>query len=242
MANQQQKATLRLRELILAGDFAPGEWLREHMVSKKLGTSRTPARIAMQILEQEGLLRFYPNRGFCVERFTLQQIADAVDVRGTLEAMACRLVAQNGLSKETEEALRECVARGRELVGGSGFGEEHTQKWSGFNRDFHDRIVRAAGNEALSTSIEYNNRIPLASAGAITFFSQRADLGLPMLREAQRDHEQILDAIVDRDSGRAEYLMREHGRRSRENKLMFMNDVKSRAILDTMPGSKLIIA
>ena len=60
LKTRQQTATLRLRELVLSGHYAPGEWLREQSVSRQLGTSRTPARIAMQILEQEGLLRFYP--------------------------------------------------------------------------------------------------------------------------------------------------------------------------------------
>ncbi len=242
MATQQEKATLKLRELILGGDFAPGAWLRETAVALQLGTSRTPARIAMQILEQEGLLGFIPNRGFRVEKFTVQQVSDAVDVRGTLEGMACRLAARRGLAPALTETLQSCLTRGREILRGASFDEADTQIWADMNRTFHDGVVEAAANEALAANIAFNNRIPLASAAAITFYSYRADLGLSLLREAQRDHEEIFAAICDGESDRAESLMREHARRSRDNKLRFLRDVRSSQIFDSIPGSKLVVS
>ncbi len=240
MATRQETATLRLRELILSGDYAPGEWLREKSVAEKLGISRTPARISMQILEQEGLLKFFPNRGFRVTGFSLQQVTDAVDVRGTLEGMACRLVARNGLSAQYRRKLEECIELGRRIVSGSRLEEADTQKWSHLNREFHDTIVMLSQNHSIQETLTHNNRIPLASAGAITFFTHRADLALPLLKEAQKDHEEIFDALTARDSGRAEHLMREHARRSRDNKLFFLQDIKSNPILEGVPGSKLV--
>jgi len=68
-----------------------------------------------------------------------------------------------------------------------------------------------------------------------------ADLGLPLLRAAQKDHEEIFDAIVDRDSGRAEHLMRDHARRSRNNKLSFLRDIKSSCVFEEVPGSILVV-
>lgn len=242
MATQQQKATIKLRELILSGKFGPGDWLREQTVSEQLGTSRTPARIAMQILEQEGLLQFHPNRGFCVEKFTLQQISDAVDLRGLLEGLACQLVARSGLPKQVKDELNSCVARGQEIIERGSFETEDAGIWAELNHEFHQKIVDASNNETLIATLAFNNRIPLASAGAIFFFSQRADLAIPMLRDAQRDHEEILNAISARDSGRAEHLMREHARRSRNNKILFLRDIRTSQFFENIPGSKLVVS
>ena len=241
MTTQQQKATIQLRELILSGEFAPGDWLREQPVSERLGTSRTPARIAMQILEQEGLLQFHPNRGFCVEKFTLQQISDAVELRGLLEGFACRLVAQSGLPDRLLSELKYCVARGRQIIESGTFSSEDAETWAEQNREFHQKIVNASNNEALISTLAFNDRIPLASAGAIFFYSQRSDLAIPMLQDAQREHEEILNAMATRDSGRAEFLMREHALHSRNNKIIFLRDIRSSQVLDSVPGSNLVV-
>lgn len=241
MVTQQQKATVQLREMILFGEFESGGWLREKAVAELLGTSRTPARIALQILEQEGLLQFHPNRGFCVKEFTLKEISDAIDLRGLLEGAACQQVARAGLPEAIAGELNDCVAKGRKIVDSGTFDAKDTAKWAELNHEFHQKIVDASNNEALITTLAFNNRIPLSSAGAIFFFSERDDLAIPMLRESQRDHEEILDAILARDSGRVEHLMREHAGRSRNNMIFFLRDIRSNQILDVIPGSKLVV-
>lgn len=229
-----------LRELILAGDFAPGEWLREHVVSARLQTSRTPTRLALQILEQEGLLKFYPNRGFCVEKFTMQEVVDAIEVRGTLEGMAARLAAQRGISADFEKDINDCIQRGNQIVEGKIFNESVLQNWSKMNSKFHELIVAATGNRALTSAVKYNNRVPLVSAGT-KFFSSQPDLVRSMVDRAQKDHTDIVDAIISRDASRAEYLMREHGHRSKINKMRLMREAKALGYIESEPGSKLVI-
>ncbi|MEQ9199363.1 MAG: GntR family transcriptional regulator, partial [Rhodospirillales bacterium] len=58
--------TLKLRDMILSGAFQPGERIAEIPVSAQLGVSRTPVRLALNILEQEGLLTGASRRGFAV--------------------------------------------------------------------------------------------------------------------------------------------------------------------------------
>ena len=50
------RALLRLRELILSGEFEPGERMSELPLVERLGVSRTPLRLALASLEHEGLL------------------------------------------------------------------------------------------------------------------------------------------------------------------------------------------
>ncbi|KAG1246519.1 hypothetical protein G6F65_020641 [Rhizopus arrhizus] len=91
MAAQIDKVISELRDMVLSGALQPGERIVELQFSARLGVSRTPLRIALPELEKEGLLERLPSRGFRVRSFTVDEIGDAVDVRGVLEGMAARL-------------------------------------------------------------------------------------------------------------------------------------------------------
>jgi GntR family transcriptional regulator of vanillate catabolism len=56
-------AILRLRELLLGGEYSPGQRLAEVPLAKRLAVSRTPLRLALMSLEQEGLVEEYPTGG-----------------------------------------------------------------------------------------------------------------------------------------------------------------------------------
>ena len=75
------RAQLRLRELILSGEFAPGERMSELPLVERLGVSRTPLRLALAELEHEGLLRTLTRGGYAVREFTQDDIRDAIERR-----------------------------------------------------------------------------------------------------------------------------------------------------------------
>ena len=92
--SQTVKATLGLRELVLDGEFSPGERVPEIGLAKRLGVSRTPLRLALSTLAHEGLLEPLPGGGFVVRAFTLRDVTDAIELRGVLEGTAARLAAE----------------------------------------------------------------------------------------------------------------------------------------------------
>ena len=63
-ASQTDRAVLALREILLRGDFAPGQRLTELALAARLGASRTPVRHALNRLAHEGLLEALPAGGF----------------------------------------------------------------------------------------------------------------------------------------------------------------------------------
>ena len=95
-----QEVVRQIRDLILDGALGPGEQLTEVAMAQRIGVSRTPIRDALNTLATEGLLIYLPNRGYIVRRFDVQEVLDAFDTRGTLEGMACRVVAERGLSSD----------------------------------------------------------------------------------------------------------------------------------------------
>src|SRR5437588_7378619 len=83
--SQTGRTLLNLREMLLRGDFRPGERLSELPLVARLGVSRTPIRLALDRLANQGLLEVVPSGGFVVRSFTTADIWDAIEMRGTLE-------------------------------------------------------------------------------------------------------------------------------------------------------------
>jgi len=80
-----------LREAILSGAFAPGEWLRQESLAAAIGVSRIPVRTALLQLESEGLVNFHPHRGARVRTLSQAQINEIYRLRTLLESYALRL-------------------------------------------------------------------------------------------------------------------------------------------------------
>lgn len=241
MTAQLDQVTQRLRETVLAGLHEPGDALREVAVADRLGVSRTLARLAMGALEQEGLLTRAPNRGFRVRLFTIDEVADAIEVRGELEAVAARQAAERGIDQGLETRLRAVLDEARRLVETQGMRDLSARtRWIDLNVSFHDAIVEASANRALGPALEHVCRVPLAGPRAIVFNSTLEDHGVAQVMAAQDDHEQILDAILNRQGTRAAALIREHAYRSGRNKRRNFDDLWLARSSPALPGLALV--
>src|SRR5678810_1474245 len=108
--SQIERTVLRLRELILTGEFGPGKRISEHPLTGRLGVSRTPIRLALERLAHEGLLEPYATGGFVVRRFTLDEVWDGIEVRALLEGAAARMAAER-LEDESELAALHSIQK-----------------------------------------------------------------------------------------------------------------------------------
>jgi GntR family transcriptional regulator of vanillate catabolism len=207
---QSASVVARLRQAIIEGRYAPGERLAEIPVADQMGVSRTPVRLAFRTLEQEGLLQKVGKRGLVVRGFSEADVLCAVEVRGALEGLAARRLAESGLQPKDRAALEDAIARGRALLAGAALAPEDVGRWSELNRDFHAAIVDAAGSRVIGDAISRNNHLPFASADSITLDARAPDKLRGRLQIAQLHHELVLEAIARRESARAESLMREH--------------------------------
>ena len=77
-----------LKEAVVSGTFAPGEWLRQEWLARAIGVSRIPVRTALVQLESEGLVELHPHRGARVRTLTSAQINEIFRLRGLLESYA----------------------------------------------------------------------------------------------------------------------------------------------------------
>ncbi|MCC6246310.1 MAG: GntR family transcriptional regulator [Rubrivivax sp.] len=201
----------RLRQLIAEGRYASGERLAEETVAAALGVSRTPVRLAFRTLAQEGLLRTAGKRGHVVREFSADDVQVAVEVRGVLEGLAARRLAERGLPAALRELLHECLDEGEAVVGAARLTEAGFARWSALNARFHGAIVRGDGrSHVIADAIARNNHLPFASADSITVQKHHLDRELRKLRMAQMQHRLVVQALEQGESARVEALMREH--------------------------------
>ncbi len=238
MASQIAKVVGELRDAVIAGALKPGERIIELQFSVKLGVSRTPLRLALAELEREGVLERLPSRGFRVRAFSMDDIADAIEVRGALEAMAARSVAERGPSPGARAILEAAVSDGQALLAPAArdvSAEVDTFAWRAVNERFHAALINAAENHALTAAMAHNNKTPLSGPGAVTLQTNATPLQLGFLLRAQEDHEELINALIQRQGGRAEAIMREHAWRSRANRRASMETIRAAGVAAPSP-------
>jgi GntR family transcriptional regulator of vanillate catabolism len=199
-----------LRKLIIEGHYAAGARLAEIPVAQALGVSRTPVRLAFRSLQQEGLLQTAGKRGFVVRAFSEQDVQCAVEVRGVLEGLAARRLAERGMSEAVQAALKACIDEGAQVLGKGRLTQHAVGAWSRINNVFHRTIVESTDSHVIADAIARNNHLPFASADSIVIDPDAHAREYEKLRFAQLQHELVFDALVQRESARVEMLMREH--------------------------------
>lgn len=106
----------QVHNAIIQGHLKPGDHVTEEYLTAKLGVSRTPIREALILLQNEGLVVHYPNRGFFVKAFSPQDIDEIFTMRTALENLTAELIidrlrdsafqALNALIMDQESCLR----------------------------------------------------------------------------------------------------------------------------------------
>jgi DNA-binding GntR family transcriptional regulator len=79
-----------LREAIISGGFRPREAVSENRLCGMFGVSRSPVRIALTRLAEDGLIDIFPQRGSFVAPIKLQQVREGHFARMALELAVLR--------------------------------------------------------------------------------------------------------------------------------------------------------
>lgn len=242
MTTHLDQVTQSLRERILSGAYASNDKLAETALAEALGGSRTLIRLALGTLELENLVRREPNRGYRVRGFSLDEVIDAIAVRGELEAMAARLAAERGLTVNAAEELRQIIDEMDGILAGGFEALEARARWIELNSHFHREIIAASGNASIAEAVSQLSRRPLVSSHAIVFDQSDPRRSLTQIRLAHDDHHAVADAIRNRQGTRAAARMREHALASGRNKRENIDAMKRGALVPKLPGVGLVAA
>ena len=183
-----------VREMLFAGELAPGEPLREAALAETFDVARSTVREALQVLATEGLVTRFPNRGVVVTALTDADVDEIFAARLVLETAGVRAGASGADLRPVAKALSDYADTAE-----AGTRADVTHA----HLEFHNSLVGLLGNQRL-----------LASAHALT-----ADLrlGLASVERARRnakdqvtDHRRLLRLIRSRDEAAAVAELQRH--------------------------------
>jgi GntR family transcriptional regulator, vanillate catabolism transcriptional regulator len=237
-SSRVSRAVMGLREMLLRGEFRPGERIAEIPWSSRLGVSRTPLRLAFEKLANEGLIKALPYSGFTANEFSVADIWEAIETRSILEGAAARLAAERLKNPARLESLRKIDRAVEESLRLDL--EVFTDRYLDLNKAFHSALLDLADNQVLRRAVKQSWMLPFASPGALVLLYKNVPASTALIPIAQEHHRAIMEAIEHREGQRAEGLAREHTLLSRRNLELAMGNVGNRKILETLPGGSLV--
>ncbi len=206
----------RIRSDIFSGAYAEGVRLSEAQLCDTHSVSRTPVRLALRLLEREGVIQRAEGRGYLVNSPTVADIRQAVAVRGHLESLAARLMAQSPTRSAHLPDMARAIDAYEQLLGLGRIDEPMIRQMQAANRLFHSSILNACGNDYVGYTCDRISHLPMLSVGTMAFdrsvfqSSEKMERGLFRLRIGHAQHQVIYEAIESGDPVRAEGMMREH--------------------------------
>lgn len=206
----------RIRNDIIQGVYGEGERLSEARLCEDHSVSRTPVRLALRLLEREGVIRRGDGRGYTIQSPTIDDVKKAVQVRGHLESLAARLMARADDRHIHLTAMAEAIDTIEAAVDGGSLDEHVIRRMQAANRVFHMTMMDACGNDYVGFTCRQISHLPMLAAGSMVFdrsvcdTPEQLERGLFRLRLGNAQHRVIYDAIADGDAVRAEGMMREH--------------------------------
>ena len=234
---QSLSALLTLRSWILDGTLLAGERLWEATLAARLNVSRTPLREALVHLEHEGLVEGADRGGYAVRAFSPAYVRQTIEIRGTLEGLAARQVAEARLSAQQLAPLHHLIECIDDIVTQPHLGEDALSRYMELNSEFHRRLLALADNTALSEALERIERLPFASPGAFVMGYAHSASAHRLLFIANDQHRCMMEALSRGEGARAEQIAREHAQIAQRN---LDNALEHPTRLEHMSGSMLI--
>lgn len=189
-----------LKKRIIHHALRPGEPLNEVLLARKLKTSTTPLREALQQLQKEGFVENLPGRGSFVSQISLKDVRELFEIREILECQVVKQLVSEDLAVESRaRAIR------KDFASSKGKGRPRSRHNFTPGDHIHLFVFESFGNHRL---LEYYRTLhDHIERMRLFFFSnsheQRSDRSF-------KEHLEILDAILAHDADRAEQAMRTH--------------------------------
>lgn len=192
-------AYTRIRELILSGEFEPGMVLQQAQLAKTIGISTTPLREALRRLMTEGLVSLDAHRDARVAALTAEEARDLLELRLSLDPLACSLAAQRR-TKDDISRMRAALSNCRAL------GDSPTMEDLVAHRSFHQAVYEASHNDMLISTLD----------GLWDKADRYRLMGLQVRRgqeerdQKDQEHRELFEAVLRGDGDAAAAVMLQH--------------------------------
>lgn len=180
---------------ILGNVLKPGADLNSVELANRFGSSRTPVREALMLLEKEGLVEIRPRRRPRVAEINMSEVRELYEIRASLNELMIRLFVRNA-SADDLTAARAVVQR---MAAPANISE--LDQFTAERLALHKIFETGCGNSSLTRLLNtFKMRLSvkrLAGHGTAEAITQ-----------SRLDHERLVLACEQRDENLASALMR----------------------------------
>lgn len=187
-----------IKRKIVEGQLDPGQPINEMAVAEDLGVSRTPVREAVQRLETEELIIRLANGRLKVAPLSVKEVEEIFAVREVMEGLVAREAAMKATDEDLE-VLRQITHQFQRASSDS-----RSEEVVLHGNEFHSKVGQISQNRtAIKILQQLEGHIYRYRRLGPTMNDKRSN-------QAVGEHEEMLQAITNRDAERAEALMRQH--------------------------------
>lgn len=186
-----------VKDRILDGTYAQGANITISKVANELGVSIIPVREAIKRLESEGLIEIHPNKGAKVIEIDRKQVNEIGRARAVLEgyagASAIAYITQEDIDllRYYNEKMMQYYYQGDDV------------HYSQMNKEFHRHIYRKCPYEKINELIVNLWDGTGYTKSVFAYFPDK-------MKTSCEEHEEIIQAIENKQPDRVEFLLREH--------------------------------
>lgn len=133
-----------LRESIMNNEIPPSTHLVEGKIAEQIGgTSRTPVREALHILEKEGLLEIVSGKGYTVKSLDWDEFEQLCEIRMVNETLGARW-AVDAVTLELLSTMEDNLIRAEEEIRAG-----NPRSFVQYDAEFHSILIKSSCSERL---------------------------------------------------------------------------------------------
>ena len=199
--NVTNVAVEEIRREILGSRFKPGDRLKQEELAQLCGSSRTPVRDALRELEKEGLVTLGKGRSARIPDLDFKDFCDIYKIRTVIEELAARLAVARA-DDHCLLILKECISDMKRASTANDM-----EAWLISDKEFHLSYYKTCDNQHLLDLVtRYWNS---------TCHFRKEYYALPeQIKKSEEIHDNLFQAMVDRDEDLAATLTRSHFKES----------------------------
>jgi DNA-binding GntR family transcriptional regulator len=187
----------QLKQLIYAGEVAPGERLNEAALALRMGTSRGPIREAVRMLGGIGLVTAVPNRGVFVRQVSVREMLEIYELRALLFGHAAQQAGEH-LAPAHRREFEQLLAQMDEACAA-----EDGHRYYALNLRFHALVLELGHNQRAHRA--YDDYVK-----ELHVFRRRYFDAVGNMRRSNLEHRQIYEAIAAGAADRARKVAQRH--------------------------------
>lgn len=191
-----------LRTAITLGEIRQGVVFNESDLMAQYKVSSSPLREALTRLRQDGLVKVIARRGYTVTELSLKDFHELIQMRFIIEGATAELAAPRIVDQHIVEM--QALSSKKLIVGD----KVSYRQFMMANQEFHEKIAEIAGNDRLRRAVSQ----VFDEMQRLLF----ADLGNEDGDELEHDHDDIIEALAQRDGRRARSAVIHHIKLSRD--------------------------